>query len=185
MWFSIASALAVLVPVVLTAPSPAADLTAVEGFVGSPALSPPGVGSFIIQNNCYYPIILHSVGFRVEPRVILRPGQIYREPYRHTEIGGGVSIKMTTFGDPLEAHHNITQLEYTLEGGKVWYDLSFVDGHAFYGEWESVQPEIPWCPSVTCQPWEYPCAEAYERPKDDWASHGCPQHGNIWYRICG
>src|ERR1700759_3288829 len=81
-------------------------------------------GTAFIQNNCAVPVYLWAVDAERNPQQpsTIAPGTSYSEAY-HTLATGGVSLKLSKTADI--AH--ITQFEYTLTGGFIWYDGSNVN----------------------------------------------------------
>lgn len=60
-------------------------------------------------------------------------GGIYWEPIHRDEKTGGIAIKMTKGADGLFNGEPQQVFSYTLDGDKVWYDLSSVFGAPFAG----------------------------------------------------
>ncbi len=105
--------------------------------------------------------------------------------------GGGVSIKMATVPNLGAAYSGqVTQFEYTLTGGNLWYDLSDINGNPFFNDNVKVTPtgrvsNHDRCIKLRC-PAGHVCQDAYNAPKDDWATHVCPTNGlaDIWIDLC-
>ncbi|MCJ1325074.1 hypothetical protein MMC10_001736 [Thelotrema lepadinum] len=181
---SAVSALAIVAPFAIAAPTPittpnpaAAAITDADSSTAA-----GGVGSMIIQNHCSWSISLSSVGSSPGPVVDVAAGKSYSEQFHTTSTKAGVSIKIVKDGNPLAAS-NITQVEYTLVGPLVYYDLSLINGDAFAGEHNAIVPATSSCPQVTCAAGEVPCKEAYTSPPQP-KTKACTSSGNIVYNIC-
>src|SRR6201989_3317837 len=84
-------------------------------------------GSAIIYNYCDFPVNLWAVDAERNPQsptTIPKGGQ-YSEQY-HSLASGGVSLKLS-LETSLYGGFPITQFEYTLQGGFIWYDGSNVN----------------------------------------------------------
>lgn len=92
------------------------------------------VGNAVVKNNCKFPIYLWSVGGSVGPKQTIKPGGKYSEPFRHDAASGGIALKITTVDDGLYKGSAQTNFAYTLDGNKLWYDLSDVFGDPFAGK---------------------------------------------------
>ena len=184
MRFSAVSALAIVAPLAIAAPTPIAipNSLAVAIADADPDAAAGGVGSVIIQNHCSWSVSLSSVGSSPGPVVDVAAGKSYSEQFHTTSTGAGVSIKIVKDGNPL-ASSNITQVEYTLVGSEVYYDLSLINGDAFAGEHNAIVPAMSSCPQVTCAAGEVPCKEAYTKPPQP-KTKACASSGNIVYNIC-
>ena len=108
-------------------------------------------------------------------------GGTWSEQYQTPE-GSGVSIKINN-GD----QNNIVQFEYTIDPdmSMVFYDLSLVNGNPLRDFFQTIVPDDTTCPSITCQPGQVPCPDAYNSPDENSASHGCTQTAGIRYYLCG
>ena len=145
-------------------------------------------GTAAIVNMCSEPAYIWSVGDEQSPMVAL-PNQTvgYQEPYRSKADLSGISIKIAPsfVGDGgLDTSKNITQFEYTLTPGTIWYDLSYVNGNAFQGIPVLLQPSDLSCPNVTCAADDGVCKEVYNNPNDDLATHACGADADLFFLLC-
>ncbi|KAF2455773.1 putative BYS1 domain protein [Lineolata rhizophorae] len=115
------------------------------------ALAPAAlaVGSAKVENNCDSNVYLWSVDSSVGDQVTLEPGTGYSEPFHWDDQSGGVALKITRVENGLYiANTPQTIFSYTLDGTKIWYDLSDVFGDGFAGESLVVAPADDNCPSI-------------------------------------
>jgi hypothetical protein len=145
-------------------------------------------GSAFIYNYCDAPINLWAVDANRNPQspTPIANGSSYSEAY-HTLATGGVSLKLG-WGSSLYDGSAITQFEYTLTGGWIWYDISNVNcqGTAcpFANTGMHLETTDPTCPSRTCSAGEVPCSGAYTNYNDDWNSLACGPTSNIELYLC-
>ncbi|KAF3000819.1 hypothetical protein E8E13_006594 [Curvularia kusanoi] len=84
------------------------------------------IGNAIISNRCPYDIWLWSVDQGYSSAPIHIPARSkYSEPFRSACNGCGTSLKISKTNELIAGRH--TQLEYSIAGGNLWYDISFVD----------------------------------------------------------
>jgi Bys1 family protein len=144
-------------------------------------------GQAYIKNYCSFPVSLWAVDAQRNPTAptTLAPGADYTEPY-HTPTVGGVSLKLST-GDSLYTGNPITQFEYTLLGGFIWYDGSNVNCNVndcpFYPYGVFLQTTDSSCPSRVCQP-SQKCDGFYNNYNDDWNSLSCQPGASIQMYLC-
>lgn len=114
------------------------------------ALAPlaSAAGNAIIKNNCDASVYAWSVGSSVGSAHTIKSGESYSEPLRHDDVSGGISLKITTEADGLYKGSAQTNFAYTLDGERVWYDLSDVFGDPFSGKSLLVKPSVTSCPSI-------------------------------------
>lgn len=137
------------------------------------------VGHGVIVNNCEF-----NVSIDVTPAAGNGYDQLYTELSQHQVYSqtfielafGGWSLKIS-LGDPAD----IMQFEYTLDpyeyGGIVWFDLSYVNGNPFDGNWSIVGDS----PTGDCHP-EY---RAYEYSTDDVnGMQNCPMDSTVMVELC-
>ena len=124
---------------------------------------------------------MQSVGDDTGPITAVDPGTSYSEGYRTTTSGGGVSIKISRNAD---GSTPLTQLEYALSGGEVFYDVSIVDGSAFAAEGFSLVASDASCASVSCGPNESSCTAAYNQPGGDQATESCSEGASLTFNAC-
>ncbi|KAA8642868.1 hypothetical protein EYZ11_010722 [Aspergillus tanneri] len=114
------------------------------------ALAPlaSATGKAIVKNNCKDPVYLWSVGGSVGPKQTIKPGESYSEVFRRDPASGGISLKITTGENGLYDGSPQMNFAYTLDGNRVWYDLSDVFGDPFAGTTASVKPSDGSCRSI-------------------------------------
>lgn len=79
----------------------------------------PGAGGSVkVVNYCRDPVRLNSVGDSAGETFIIPHREHWREQYKMKDAGGGPSIKISQEGT------SILQLEYTIAGPRIFYDLS-------------------------------------------------------------
>jgi Blastomyces yeast-phase-specific protein len=145
-------------------------------------------GSAYIYNYCNTPVNLWAVDAERNPQSPspIANGSSYSEVYQ-TLASGGVSLKIG-FGSSLYDGSAITQFEYTLTGGFIWYDISNVNcqGNAcpFAGTGMHLETSDPTCPARTCTAGEVPCSGAYTNYNDDWNSLACGPSSDIKLYLC-
>ena len=146
--------------------------------------------SAAVVNMCDFPVYVWSVGDSQSPMVALPNSTVgYQEPYHNKPDGSGVSIKIApSFVNDgnINMNENITQFEYTLDNGsgKVWYDISYVNGNAFQGTHVVLQPSDTSCPNVTCAATDSVCQAAYNNPNDNLATHACSSDADLFFLLC-
>ena len=160
------------------------------------ALAIPAVhaqGTAAVVNMCEFPAYIWSVGDEASPMVAL-PNQTvgYQESYRQKADKSGISIKIApsflpidnTDGGNMDTSANITQFEYTISPGTVWYDISYVNGNAFQGVPVLLQPSDLSCPNVTCAATDSVCQAVYNNPNDNAATHACGADADLFFLLC-
>jgi len=83
----------------------------------------------------------------LQARATLRPflytddvqGAIFTEPLRRDATTGGIALKITKTSDGLYTGAPTQIFSYSLDGDKVWYDLSTVFGEPFKGQRVTVE----------------------------------------------
>ena len=107
-------------------------------------------GSARVINHCPYEVSLWSVGSAVSGPSILAAGTgTYSEPFRRDPVTGGIAIKITTARDGLYTGAPQLNYAYSLDGDRIWYDLSTVFGVAFPGKKLVVASAETSCPAIT------------------------------------
>lgn len=121
--------------------------------LAAPALA---VGKARVVNNCDFSVSLWSVGSQVTgPSTLAAKTGTYSETMTRDASTGGRALKITTGVDGLYNGSPQTIFSYTLDGDKVWYDLSNVFGNAFSGKKlveksaDSSCPQIVWPTGVS------------------------------------
>jgi len=139
-----------------------------------------------VKNYCSFDVTLWPVDQdrRTPPPVVLKAGGgDYSETY-HTPPAGGVSLKMAPGSSNAVP---ITQFEYTLIGGFIWYDGSNVDctvtNCPFYQYGIYMDTSDPSCPTRTCLP-NQRCDGFYNLFNDDINSLACQPGADIHMYLC-
>jgi len=145
------------------------------------ALADGDKGKATIQNKCGYDVYITSIADSADAKTkTVKSGSSFSEDFKENGNGGGISIKISED----KAQKSVTQLEYTLSGEKVFYDLSNIDGNPFKDGGVTVTPSDSSCPKVNCEGGLEKCKEAYHQPKDDHATHGCSASTDINMVLC-
>ncbi|KAI5306169.1 hypothetical protein KEM56_002008 [Ascosphaera pollenicola] len=141
------------------------------------------MGSVNIKNNCGKPIYLWSVADADVKSESIQDGGSYSEHFRQNSNGGGISIKLSDD----QSGSKVSQFEYTLQGDdKVYFDWSNIDGYPFAQGGVKVTPSETSgdCPNVECAPGVEHCDSVYNKPDDDFATHGCSNKVNFDVELC-
>jgi hypothetical protein len=146
------------------------------------ALAPTAMaGTATVVNNCGFPIYFASVGQSQHANMAQMQGS-YSESYG--EQGNGISIKLSpSEGGP------VSQFEITPSGGKIFYDLSNIDGYPFADGGMSLSPSMsndpnnPTCVPIDCPAGDSVCTAAYNQP-DDTRTHVCSEQANLVLTMC-
>lgn len=125
--------------------------TAVIASVAALASLANAAGTASVINRCGFPVFLWSVGGSIGPRHTIQPGKSFSEPIHRDPQSGGIAIKITKTPNGLFDGSPQTNFAYTLDGNKVWYDLSDVFGDTFSGSRLKVIPSVATCPHI-CWP---------------------------------
>jgi len=79
-------------------------------------------GNAVISNRCPYDVWVWTVSANNWGSAVHVPARSqHSEPLTNT----GTSLKISKSSDLVAGHH--TQFEYSIAGGQIWYDISFVD----------------------------------------------------------
>ncbi|KAM7204741.1 hypothetical protein V8F20_003525 [Naviculisporaceae sp. PSN 640] len=114
----------------------------------APAVS--AVGNARVVNKCTVPVYLWSVGGSVSNVYSLAAKTgTYSEPFVKDPVTGGKALKITKTKDGLYTGKPQTIFAYSLDGDKVWYDLSDVFGDAFAGSKLVEASADATCPAIT------------------------------------
>lgn len=122
-------------------------------------------GTAHVINNCGVPVYYASVVGNASPAMQLLPSGGYSQVYSGN--GVGVSIKLAP-----QKTGPITQLEFTLSGTTVAYDMSNIDGNPFAAGGMTLTPSMgadsknPTCIPVNCPAGQAVCTAAYNQPND-------------------
>lgn len=140
------------------------------------------VGKAIVENKCGHDAFAQSIADRADAKMHkISPGDSYTETFKLNDNGGGISIKISDDKDLKE----VSQFEYTLsDDGKVFYDLSNIDGYPFKEGGVSITPSDDSCPVVNCEGGVAKCKDAYNHPKDDHATKGCSAETDLHLVLC-
>lgn len=141
------------------------------------------VGGVSVQNNCPFPVYYAAIGGQSAAMQPL-PASGYSAGY--SDEGVGFSIKL---GAEDSLSGPITQFEYTWKDGKIYYDLSNINGDPFESEGMTLTPSMtgdssnPSCQVVNCPAGEAVCTAAYTSP-DDPDTNSCNQDSNLVLTLC-
>ncbi|KAF1983331.1 hypothetical protein K402DRAFT_396806 [Aulographum hederae CBS 113979] len=137
-------------------------------------------GGVALYNNCDFDVYTSTV---IEGSVPSNPSKVkstqwYWEPYVHPRVGGAV----LRLGKAANAGA-ITQLEYKVNAGMMYYDISNIDCGAtsltakaqcpFLNGGMFLKSDDPNCPTRQCLTGDKACRQAYNAPDDNWAVGGC------------
>lgn len=152
-------------------------------------------GGVAIYNACPYPVHSFTVqqGVGASVASILTPDKWYWEPYRYPDVGG-VSLKLGK-SNVLSNANPITQLEYKITDGLIYYDLSNIDcGPASKSSPGTVCPFTDagmflhadvGCDVKSCKAGDEHCHDAYNQPNDNWAVGACKStNKNLVLYLC-
>ena len=136
-------------------------------------------GEVLITNTLDKDVYAWSVADQAGPmQTISANGGTFTEKYRTNSNGGGISIKLATDQD----QSDVLQFEYTQASNTIFWDLSCInmDTDSVFKKYGfSVEPtdnggDDKSCPTASCKANDDSCQEAYLKPTDDHATHGCP-----------
>ena len=139
------------------------------------------VGTAHIVNNCGFPIYYASVGQSQHAEMQELQGS-YSESY--TQPGVGISIKLSP-----SMNGPVSQFEFTWADGKIYYDLSNIDGFPFADAGMTLVPSMigdgsnPTCQEVDCPAGQAVCSAAYNNP-DDVRTTVCSDQSDLTLTIC-
>ena len=98
--------------------------------------------------------------------------------------GSDMNLKV---GPQTSTGGNIAQVEYSLTGSYLSYDLSLINGNPFQAEGSSLVPSgasgSGTCKAVHCTPGEATCANAYNSNADN-ATLTCPTNTSLTFTAC-
>lgn len=139
-------------------------------------------GSAHVISNCGFPVYYASVAQNAHAEMQQLPAEGYSEQYNKPNVG--VSIKLaTTLGG------QITQFEFTWDGGNIYYDMSNINGNPFAQYGMSLVPSslgasgYPTCVAVNCPAGQDRCEAAYNNP-DDVRTTVCPDSSDLTLTLC-
>lgn len=155
-----------------------------------------------VVNRCPYDVYVwtvdsdHAYDCKFDEPVVLKTGEAYAENYR-TTTQGAVSIKVTK--DEVCKHGSITQLEYNINPGLNYLDISFVDCQSgdcpgrqdgYYlqsgnqnGQFLSAENNEH-CPICIANDQASADKCAYVLP-DDRQTRSCSKEANLDFYVCG
>ncbi|KAM0270843.1 hypothetical protein ACHAQH_009307 [Verticillium albo-atrum] len=108
------------------------------------------VGKARVVNNCDYEVSVWSVGSAIAGPYRLAPKSgNYAETFIKDPKTGGKAIKITRTRDGLYTGAPQLNFAYSLDGAKIWYDLSSVFGDAFKGKKLVEKSADSTCPAIT------------------------------------
>ncbi|OCL06178.1 hypothetical protein AOQ84DRAFT_297480 [Glonium stellatum] len=140
-----------------------------------------------VFNKCSFPVYLWSVSADSSSEMITLESHngTYEEAYQTPNVGG-VSIKLSkveTVANPTP----ITQFEYTLAGGSIWYDISNVNCATTSCPFQPTGMYMnsgEGCPTRSCEAGLPTCAGAYTASDDNENSLSCGETSNIDLYLC-
>ena len=141
------------------------------------------LGAANVVNNCGYPIYYASVAQSQHANMVPLQGP-YSESY--SQPGVGISIKLApnmTISGP------VSQFEFTWDNGKIYYDLSNIDGYPFAASGMRVDPSVkddpnnPTCVPIDCPAGVAVCSAAYNQP-DDVRTMVCDENVSLTLTMC-
>ncbi|KAK2735266.1 hypothetical protein FQN57_001210 [Myotisia sp. PD_48] len=138
---------------------------------------------WVINNTCSYDINIWNVVSEGAPSPILvTRDSFYYEPLSAKNDLGGPSIRMApaSYSDDTI----VTQLEYTLSPGNLFYDISNINGYPFVEHGVSLKSSIKGCFEVVCPAGKELCHDAYNTPYDNWATRACDPEGYLTFKVC-
>ena len=145
-------------------------------------------GKVQILNQCEYSVNLWSCADQDSQMHTIKPGKDYEEDYHSKSGGGGISIKIAINATTLYTYPAppvpITQLEYTLGGGKIWYDVSNINGYPFKDNGLNLTTSDNGGPTVKCPPGVAHCDAAYNKPDDDHATGATSDSADLIMVLC-
>ena len=145
-------------------------------------------GKVQILNQCEYSVNLWSCADQDSKMYTVHPGKDYEEDYKSKNDGGGISIKIAINATTLYTYPAppvpITQLEYTLGGGKIWYDISNINGYPFKDNGLNLTTSDGGGPTVKCPPGVAHCDAAYNKPDDDHATGATAESADLIMVLC-
>ena len=139
------------------------------------------VGTAHVVNNCGFPVYYASVDQAQNANMQEVRGS-YSESY--TKPGVGVSIKLSP-----SMNGSVSQFEFTWADGKVYYDLSNIDGSPFADAGMDLVPSMmgdvnnPSCQEVACPAGQGTCNAAYNNPSDV-RTTVCSDQSDLTLTIC-
>lgn len=145
-------------------------------------------GSAIINNQCSHDVYLWPVSAdeSAGSPTVIKSGGNWSQQYKSIS-SGGMSLKLS---DNDDMSSGITQFEYTLAGGMIWYDISNVNCLPFglgTCPFQATGMHLSGgsgCPTAVCQGGADTCHDAYTYPKDDWASLSCQPSTDTTLNLC-
>ncbi len=145
-------------------------------------------GKVQILNQCEYSVNLWSCADQDSPMHTIQPGKDYEESYHSKNGGGGISLKIAINATTLYTYPAppvpITQLEYTLGGGKIWYDVSNINGYPFKDSGLNLTTSDGGGPTVKCAAGVAHCDAAYNKPDDDHATGATADSADLIMVLC-
>lgn len=164
-----------------------ASLAAVAALPAFVALAQAS-GKVQIVNACEYSVNLWSCADQDSKMHTIQPNKDYTEGYQSKNDGGGISIKIAINATTLYVYPAppvpITQLEYTLEGGKIWYDVSNINGYPFKDNGLNLTTSDGGGPTVKCAAGVAHCDSVYNKPDDDHATGATADSADLIMVLC-
>ncbi|KAI9929209.1 hypothetical protein ASPWEDRAFT_49153 [Aspergillus wentii DTO 134E9] len=135
-----------------------------------------GSGGVTIVNNLNQDVYAWTVSNRAgNMQTLSAGGGSMQQDWKTNSNGGGISIKLSTS----PSQEKVLQYEYTQSGDTIFWDMSCIDmgsdsEFTKYGFTVEPSQTSANCPAVNCKAGDSACAEAYLKPDDNHATHGCP-----------
>jgi hypothetical protein len=153
------------------------------------AVNTAQAGTAYIYNYCSFNTYLFPTDAtrNTQTPITIAPGGSYSEAYK-TMPFGGVSLKLTS--SPVLDNSKVTQFEYTVVGGSIWYDISNVNCRGnncpFVQYGGLVKGSGSACKSAACaaNPPNQICSNWYTEFNDDWATLSCDASNDITFYLC-
>jgi hypothetical protein len=105
------------------------------------------IGNAIVFNNCTNTIYVWSVGSTISNFQAVASNQSYTEQYRHDDLSGGITLKVTAVPNGIYINAPEADYGYTLDNQTIWYDISDVNGDPFDGSSVALVPSNGACES--------------------------------------
>jgi len=137
-----------------------------------------------VHNDCKENVYLWSVSAdKTSKMITIKPGSDYSETYQTPSVGG-VSLKLNL---NKTCEGSISQFEYTVAGGSIWYDMSNVNcvGAACpFAPYGWYMDSGKGCPTRSCAAGADICTGAYNAYNDDVNTCSCTDASDISLSLC-
>lgn len=134
------------------------------------------VGKARVVNECQFEVTLWSVDSKISgPHTLDADGGSYSETFHRDATTGGIAIKITQDPDGLFTGAPQLNFAYSLDGSRIFYDLSSVFGDAFAGHKLIEESADEDCPIIE---WEDGTPPAGSQVKD------CTAQQDVTLTLC-